>query len=274
MLAERSWNPPDLRVRTKVGLLVALAVLAVGGAMLVAPIAQDPAYHQFADRRAFLGSPNFGDAVSNLGFLVVGAIGLVFVLGRPGRAMFAARGERWPYAVLFAGIASVALGSAYYHLDPTTGALFWDRLPMSVAFMALFAAIVMDRIHLAAGLVALPVAVGLGVASVVYWHLTEAAGHGDLRFYGLVQFYPMLAVPLACWLFPGRHTRATHIVYMILWYGLAKAFENWDRAILGLLGGSISGHTLKHLTAAVAAYMLVAMLRSARVGLLHAETED
>ncbi len=270
----QTWTRPTPSHGAKVGILLVLAALAVGGAMLVPPIAQDPAYHEFADRRAFLGIPNFGDAVSNLGFLVVGAIGLVFVLGRPGRTMFPAPGERWPYVVLFAGIGSVALGSAYYHLDPTTGALFWDRLPMSVAFMALFAAIVMDRIHLAAGLVALPVAVGLGVASVVYWHLTEAAGHGDLRFYGLVQFYPMLAVPLACWLFPGRHTRGRHIVYMILWYGLAKAFEHWDLAILGLLGGSISGHTLKHLTAAVAAYMLVAMLRSAGVGLMRAETED
>ncbi len=274
MLAERSWNPPDLRFRTKVGLLVALAVLAVGGAMLVDPIAQDPAYHQFADRRAFLGILNFANSVSNLGFLVVGAIGLAFVLGRRGRTMFAARGERWPYAVLFAAIASVALGSAYYHLDPNTGTLFWDRLPMSVAFMALFAAIIMDRIHLGAGLVALPVAVGVGVASVVYWHLTEAAGHGDLRFYGLVQFYPMLAVPLACWLFPGRHTRSRYIVYMILLYALAMAFDQLDHAIFWLLGGSISGHTLKHLTAAVAAYMLVAMLRSAGVGLLRAETED
>ena len=270
----QTWTRPTPSHGAKVGFLAVLAVLALGGAMLVAPIAQDPAYHDFADRRAFLGIPNFGDAVSNAAFLVVGAIGLGFVLGRPGRTKFSATGERWPYAVLFAGVASVAVGSAYYHLDPTTGALFWDRLPMSVAFMALFAAIIMDRVHLAAGLVALPVAVGLGVASVVYWHLSEAAGQGDLRFYGLVQFYPMLAVPLACWLFPGRHTRGRHIVYMILWYGLAKVFEHWDQAIYALLGGTISGHTLKHLTAAVAAYMLVAMLRSSGAGLLRAETED
>lgn len=261
MLGERSWSPPDLPVRAKVGLLVALAVLAAAGAMLLPPIAQDPAYHDFADRRAFLGIPNFGDTVSNLGFLVVGIMGLAQVLGGAGRTMFARPGERWPYVVLFAGVASVAVGSATYHLAPTTGALFWDRLPMSVAFMALLAAMIVDRIHLTAGLVALPVAVGLGVAGVVYWHLTEAAGHGDLRFYGLVQFTPMLAIPLMCWLFPGRHTRGRHIVYLILWYGLAKVFEHWDRAVFALTGNTISGHTLKHLTAAVAAYMLVAMLR-------------
>ncbi len=81
---------------TKVGILVGVVVLAVGIASFISPIAQDPAYHQFADRRALFSIPNFGDTASSIGFLIVGALGLAFVLGKRGRAMFDAPGERWP----------------------------------------------------------------------------------------------------------------------------------------------------------------------------------
>lgn len=251
--------------RAKVGILAAVAVLAVVIASFVSPIAQDPGYHQFADQRALFGIPNFGDTVSNIGFLIVGALGLGFVLGKRGRAMFDGPGEQWPYLVFFAGVAVVGIGSAYYHLDPTTETLFWDRLPMTVAFMALFAAFITDRIHTTAGVVMmLPLLLTIGFGTVVYWHMTEAAGHGDLRPYGLVQFYPMLAIPLVCLLFPGRHTSGRYVFYMVVWYALAKVCEHFDGDIFALLGGTVSGHTLKHLFAAVATYMVLAMLRAPR----------
>ncbi|MFQ5954492.1 MAG: hypothetical protein ACE5JZ_05450 [Kiloniellales bacterium] len=257
----QSWTLSTLGDGAKVGILAIATVAAVAVTWLLPPIAQDPAYHDFADRRALLGLPNFADVASNLGFLVVAALGLSLVLGRRGRGMFAAPAERWPYVVFFVAVGLVAMGSAYYHLRPTNETLFWDRLPMSVAFMALVSAFVMDRVDRRAGLIMLPLAVALGVASVLYWRLTEAAGHGDLRFYGLVQFYPLLAVPLMCWLFPGRHTSRRHVVYLILWYGAAKASEHWDHEIYALLGNTLGGHSLKHLSAAVAAFMVVAMLR-------------
>ncbi len=74
---------PTLSYGAKVGILVGVAVLAVGITLFISPIAQDPAYHQFADRRALLGIPNFGDTASNIGFLIVGALGLAFVFGAP-----------------------------------------------------------------------------------------------------------------------------------------------------------------------------------------------
>ena len=254
---------PGLGGPAKVGILVAATLAAAAVAWLLPPIPQDPAYHDFADRRAFLGVANFADVVSSLGFLVVGAMGLALVLGRRGRAMFAMPAERWPYGVFFAGLALIALGSVHYHLRPTDETLFWDRLPMSVAFMALVSAFFVDRVDRRAGLAMLPLAVALGVASVVYWRLTEAAGQGDLRAYGLVQLYPLLAVPLMCRLFPGRHTTGRHVVYLLLWYAAAKACEHWDHQIFALLGGTLGGHALKHLSAAMAAFMVVAMLRGA-----------
>jgi hypothetical protein len=248
----------------RVGVLAGAAVLAVGIASFISPIAQDPAYHQFADRRALFGIPNFGDTASNIGFLIVGVLGLGFLLGERGRAMFEAPGERWPYLIYFFGVAAVSAGSAYYHVNPTTETLFWDRLPMTVAFMALFSAFITDRIHTTVGVVLmLPLLLAIGFGTVVYWHLTEAAGHGDLRPYGLVQFYPMLAIPLVCLLFPGRHTTGKHVFYMVAWYSLAKISEHFDGEILALLGGMVSGHTLKHLFAAMSTYMVLAMLLSA-----------
>ncbi len=249
----------------KVGILVGVAVLAVGATSFISPIAEDPAYHQFADRRALFGIPNFGDTASSIGFLIVGALGLAFVLGKRGRAMFDAPGERWPYLIFFVGVGLVSLGSTYYHVNPTTETLFWDRLPMTLAFMALFSAFIADRVNTTVGIVVmLPLLIAIGFGTVVYWHVTEAAGYGDLRPYGLVQFYPMLAIPLVCLLFPGRHTSGEYVFYLVLWYSLAKLCEPFDGEIYALLGDTVSGHTLKHLTAAVAAYMMLAMLRGAR----------
>jgi len=256
---------PTLSYGAKVGILVGVAALAVGSTMFISRIAQDPAYHQFADQRAFLGVPNFGDTVSNIGFLIVGALGLAFVFGKRGRLIFDVPGDRWPYLIFFVGVALVSGGSAYYHVDPTTETLFWDRLPITVAFMALFSAFITDRIHTRFGVVViLPLLLAIGIGAVMYWRLTEAANLGDLRPYFLVQFYPILAIPLICLLFPGRHTTGKHVFYLVLLYSLAKICEQFDGEIYALLGNTVSGHTLKQLIAAVAAFMVLAMLR--RVG--------
>ena len=50
-----------------------------------------------------------------------------------------------------AAIALVAIGSGWYHHAPSNATLVWDRLPMTVAFMALFAAVLMDRVSTAFG---------------------------------------------------------------------------------------------------------------------------
>lgn len=260
----RTWTMDTLSHGAKVGILVGLAALAVGVSGFISAIAQDPAYHLFADGRSLLGIPNFADVASNIGFLIVGALGLAFLGGKRGRAMFEAPGERWPYVVFFAGVTLVTAGSAYYHANPTTETLFWDRLPITLAFMALFSAFIADRIHARIGVVVmLPLLLALGIASVVYWDMTEAAGHGDLRPYVLVQFYPILAIPLICWLFRGRHTSGRHVFYIILCYALAKLCEHFDAGIYAALGGAISGHSLKHLLSAIATYLVLAMLRDA-----------
>lgn len=257
---------PDIDRRQRLLILSGSFVLAVAAIAFVDPIPQDPSYHAFADTRLCFGVPNFGDSASSIGFAVVGLWGLRSVLGVGSRNIFARRLEAWPYIVFFAGVGLVGLGSAYYHLAPDNDRLFWDRLPMTVAFMALLAAFLADRLDSEQAIRwGLPVLVAAGILSLVYWDWSEAQGRGDLRFYGLVQFYPVVALPLLVRLFPkGRHTAGPYLFWLILWYAVAKALETFDAQVFALLGTAVSGHTLKHLAAAAATAVVVRMLSANR----------
>ncbi len=251
-----------LRYRVRIGIILAIVIVVAIVAVFVPPIPQDPNYHNFADERVLLGIRNFGDVMSNVPFFLVGALSIAFFLRRPNDTTGEIDQLRWPFFIYFAGVALVAFGSAYYHYAPMNETLFWDRLPMSIAFMALLSAFVMDRIQIKAGLLLLPLLVILGIFSVIYWHLTEQTGQGDLRLYAVVQFFPILAIPLICILFSPLKLDARYVVAMACLYGLAKVFEFFDHGTFDLLDETVSGHTLKHLSAAAAAYMALPMLRN------------
>ncbi len=256
-----------LKFSHRVAILMAMFLLSVVAVLFMDPIPQDPRYHLFADSRPFLGIANFGDVTSNLGFAVVGVLGLWSVMGPHRQALFDAPEDAWPYQMFFAGVLVVFAGSAYYHAAPGNASLFWDRLPMTVAFMALFYAILADRVDGVAERFRwlLPALVAAGLASLIFWDWTEGRGHGDLRFYGLVQFYPMAALPVICWLFPkARYTGGGYLIWVILWYAVAKVLEHFDHQIFALLGHMVSGHSLKHLASAVATFMLWRMLINSR----------
>jgi hypothetical protein len=232
------------------------------GLLFIDPIPQDPAYHLFADMRSFFGIPNFNDVVSNAGFSVIGVLGVLTVMGVKGQSVFRQRSDTRPYMVFFISVALVSLGSAYYHWAPSNERLLLDRLPIAAAFMAFCAAIVADRIDAHTGnawLLAIFVIVGL--LSLIYWHWTEIQGRGDLRFYGFVQFYPMAAMPLVCWLFPEhRYTAGRYVIWVIVWYGIAKLLEIYDQEIFEFSGRIVSGHTLKHVAATLATYVVLRMI--------------
>ena len=242
-------------------LIPGLALTAIAIVLALPSIPQDSSYHDFADRRGWLAIPNFLDVVSNLPFVLVGILGLSFLWRqRQTSGFFVESSEQWPYAVLFLGVALTGVGSAYYHLAPDNARLTWDRLPMTLIFTSFFAAVIAERISLKAGLRSLLPLVGLGIGSVIYWHLSELGGAGDLRPYILVQFYPLLAIPLLALLFPPRYTRSMDLLIVAVIYAAAKVFERLDAAIFSL-GRIASGHTLKHLLAATAAYWILRMLQ-------------
>jgi len=197
-------------------LAAALAVLA----FLLPPIAQPPAYHDFADRRACFGLPNCLDTGSNALFVLAGLVGLRFLSGTA-RPIFSDAREEAPYRLFFLAVILVGFASAYYHLAPEHARLAWDRGAMALAFMAWFAAILGERVDVALARRLLPVLVAAGLASVAWWLWSEAQGRGDLRAYLLMQAAPMLLTPLLLWRTPPRYSRAGDILAVIGLYALA-----------------------------------------------------
>ncbi len=254
-------------MKTRTVSLAGFTVLCVVAAVALPPVAQPLDYHDFADQRGFFGVPHFLNVVSNIGFLVAGMAGLA-VVGRR-RTTFEADRERWPCAVLFVGILLTAAGSTYYHLAPDNERLFWDRLPMTIAFMALVASQIVDRISVRLGLALLVPMLLLGAATVVYWRATERLGGGNVLPYAILQGYAVLVLLLLAWLYPSRYTRGEDLYVVFGWYVLSKVLEALDAPVFSL-GQVVSGHTLKHLAAAtaggVACYMLVRRTLRAREG--------
>jgi hypothetical protein len=235
-------------------LLIAGLAAAAAAAVFSIPRFTDPAwYYSFADRRELLGIPNCLNVVSNAPWAAIGIIGLLFVRrNRPGGS-FTEHWERAGAGVLFAAIGLTAVGSVWFHLAPGPRTLFWDRLPMTVIFMSVLALAIGERIGMRAGRRLFVPLVAVGISSVLYWRLAD-----DVRLYVLVQYFPLLAIPLLVWLFPAPYTRTADLLAVAGWYVLAKVFELADAPIFAATG-LVSGHTLKHLAGAAATLWLLRM---------------
>jgi hypothetical protein len=92
--------------------------------------------------------------------------------------------------------------------------------------------------------------------------MSELRGAGDLRFYATVQTYSIISLFMAL-LFPPRYTFGSDLAVVAGFYILAKVLETFDKQIFRL-GNIVSGHTLKHLSAAMAAYWILRMLQRRR----------
>lgn len=245
----------------RVWILLGAILVAVFIVYLLPAIPQSEAYHDFADSRAFFGIPNFLNVASNALFLLVGVPGMWFALRAGARpSTFLNTLERWPYFAFFVGVTLTAIGSAWYHLHPNDHTLVWDRIPMTISFLSLVAALVAERIDVAAGVRLLLPLIAAGIGSVIYWEFTQSRGHGDLRPYVIAQFGALLVLLLLIALFPARYTRTLDFAVALAWYGLAKIFELADRIVFSA-GGVVSGHTIKHVLAALSAYWILRMLR-------------
>jgi hypothetical protein len=150
------------------------------------------------------------------------------------------------------------LGSSYYHWAPSDGTLFWDRLPMALCFMAIFAAAIEERLDARAGAVMLWPLLALGVVSLLIWRWTD-----DLRLYAWVQFFPCLVLPVLFWRCPPKYTGTSYWIIAAGFYLLAKVLEYTDRAIYSV-GNLLSGHTLKHLAAAAACFAILRYFQTRR----------
>ena len=167
------------------------------------------------------------------------------------------------YLVLFLGTMLTGAGSAYYHLWPDNETLVWDRLPMTLTFMSLYSIIISEFIAERAGRLLLAPLLSAGVASVLYWWFTESHGVGDLRFYAIVQFFPILTTLIILLFF--RKKSGSAYGYWILFgsYIAAKLCEHYDSQIHQALV-LISGHTIKHILPALGLWILLQTYKTHR----------
>lgn len=232
-----------------------VAVLCFIILMLITPsIPQSQEYHDFADQRQFLGIPNALNVISNFPFLVVGLVGLILCY-HANYFKFSLQGELWGWTCFFVGVAAVAFGSAYYHLEPNDARLVWDRLPMTIAFTSIVAIFIIERIDERKGSVSIIPLVLAGVVSILYWRFFD-----DLRPYGLVQFVPCIAIPVMAVLLPPMYTHSTYWLWAAGFYLIAKVEEAADKPIYSWTHHIVSGHTIKHLCAAMVPIFLTLML--------------
>ncbi len=239
-----------MEIKTANTLLCTIIFLSIAIMLFTAPIPQDLHYHQFADQRHLCGVNHFWNVMSNLPFLLVGIYGLWRF------KKIEIDYIKWAYWCFCVGVILVCFGSGYYHFNPSNHTLVWDRLPMTIAFMALFSLLLHERVLSNPKTFTLIPLLIIGAASVFYWSWTESRGQGDLRFYALVQFLPIILIPLILWLYPKRYFSSSYLLCAFAFYFLAKLLEHFDAIIYQALG-QMSGHSLKHLSAAIAVFLIL-----------------
>ncbi len=252
-------------LRTEAALLcVALALLAL--ACLGPVLPASPHQHDFADGRTLWGIPCAMDVLSNLPFAIAGLWGLLALRRvRPAALDAASRGCA---QLFFGGLIATAAGSMLYHWAPGDAGLVWDRLGMVLPFAGLLGLAAAGRVSARAGVAAAGSVLLAGPLAVWGWVHT-----GNLLPWAVVQIGGMLVVALLAVpaLFPLRaRGLAVHLGAVIGLYALAKLLEAADHSVFEATGGWVSGHSLKHVLAAGAAWPVIGALGSL-VALRHSD---
>lgn len=247
-------------LKTSLTLLISAILLTVIVFYLLKPIPQPQSYHRFADQRSWHTIPNAGNVLSNIAIALPGLWGLFLLFSfSPKKVQFNDHRERWLWMGVSIGLILTAVGSSYYHLAPDDFRLVWDRLPMTIVFMSLVAALISERVNIYLGLWLWPALLGIGFYSVLLWYASELRGNSDLRFYIGIQAFTIL-VAMGMLLSPSPYDRNWDLAVVITCYGLAILFDLFDHQIHRITGSVVSGHTLKHLAVGLAGAWLIRMI--------------
>lgn len=204
-------------------------------------------YHKFVDERIIFSIPRFADTVSNLGFLVIGMIFL--------KEMLLKNEKDHNLKVIVVGTILICFGSGYYHLSPENSRLLLDRLPISMVFAGVLSYSLhqnqlikeswkksFDTIYLL-----------FSVLSVLIWYIGSLKGQDWLSMYVFVQFGGMIILIYIALIGKNKEFNKK-IMYVLMWYVLAKVCEHFDQYIYNITSEMMSGHTLKHIFSAIALY--------------------
>ncbi len=236
--------------------MLALACLGLLALALFGPAVVQPAhYHEFADQRTLWGIPFAMDVLSNAAFALAGAAGGWSLIMLPSRSL--SNVQRAMAALFFTGLVLTAAASSWYHWQPDDAGLAVDRCGMAVAFAGLLGLAAAGRVSERGG-AALGLAVlVLGPISVQAWSET-----GNVLPWATLQFGGMGLVLWLAMLRPRHAALGIRWSLVILAYGAAKLLELNDQVVHEATGQLVSGHTLKHVAAALAACPVIAAIRA------------
>ena len=191
-----------------------------------------PEYHNFADKRTFLGIPNAMDVLSNIAILIPA----LYLLQRKKTNMS---------NLLILHIILLSVASSYYHLNPSDETIFADFLMIAASSMIILI-IISDTEY---GLLLYSYA----IFSILYWKYT-----GDLRFYILI----LIGVPLYIVIKYYKNIGLRNYLYIIvIMCILLRISEHNDHLVYKLTNYQISGHTLKHIFSGIGIWYMIKLLQ-------------
>lgn len=208
--------------------------------------------HPFVDARAILGIPNAGDVLSNLPFAVLGIWGF----GALYRAPVVHTATRQAATVFFLGLLLTCCSSSFYHWAPDAWGLAVDRAGMAVAFAGVLGLACAERVSLRAA----PWVWG-SVLAAGFLAIALNYSAGVIAPWAVVQFGGMAVVLWMTAQRPQPGALGVRWDVLIAWYALAKLLELGDATVFQATGHLVSGHSLKHIAASLAAWPVINALR-------------
>jgi hypothetical protein len=212
--------------------------------------------HHFVDTRTWLGIPNAADVLSNLLFTIFGVIGLLRLRSIHAPSQRFLDRENFVLALFFVGFIVTTIGSGLYHLAPSDGTLLWDRAGMAFAFAGMLGVAASERVSARSGIWLGLVTLLAGGLSLATWTQTT-----DVLPWSVLQFGGMALILILTLTKQIPKSLGVSLVWVVVFYALAKVCESFDHGIYVATEQWVSGHTLKHLVASLAALPIIRVLQ-------------
>ncbi len=208
--------------------------------------------HPFIDARTLWGIPNALDVLSNLAFVPLGVWGLSLLR----RAPNVQPASHQAAAVFFVGLLLTCFASSFYHWAPSALGLALDRAGMAVAFAGVLGLAAAERVSLRSAPWVWGSVLTAGMLAVMLNYTM-----GAIAPWAVVQFGGIAVVLWAATQPALKTALGVRWGVLIAIYAVAKLLELGDEAVFHATGNWVSGHSLKHVAASLAALPVIAVLR-------------